>query len=79
MGRLEANAENAAIISTTVNLARVLGFDVTAEAVETAGPLEFLRERGCDLAQGYYLSRPLPAGEIPALLAAGSVLEDRRH
>jgi EAL domain-containing protein (putative c-di-GMP-specific phosphodiesterase class I) len=41
---------------------------VTAEGVETAGQLEFLRQQQCDLMQGHYFSKPLPADWMPVLL-----------
>jgi len=41
-------------------MAGALGVEVVAEGVETEEALAFLRESGCDIAQGYYISRPLP-------------------
>ena len=41
---------------------------VVPEGVETAGQLARLIELGCDFAQGFHLSRPLPAAELAALL-----------
>ncbi len=51
-------------------LARVLRLSVVAEGVETQQQLRLLREQGCDVAQGYLFSRPVPAGEFARLLAA---------
>ena len=59
-----------AIVSGTIDLAHALELTVVAEGVETAGQLERLRELECDLVQGYYLSEPLPEGEMRELLAA---------
>ncbi len=42
----------------------------TAEGVETLAQLNMLREEGCTQAQGYFISRPKPAGEILALIAS---------
>jgi EAL domain-containing protein (putative c-di-GMP-specific phosphodiesterase class I) len=47
------------IVATTIELAHALGLRVVAEGIEDARTLEALRTLGCDLAQGYHLSRPL--------------------
>ncbi|HEX4976795.1 MAG TPA: EAL domain-containing protein, partial [Nocardioides sp.] len=57
-----------AVVQAVVGLARAFGFLVCAEGVETAEQLAYLRELGCDLAQGYLLARPAPAPEVAALL-----------
>jgi diguanylate cyclase (GGDEF)-like protein len=49
------------IVRSTIDLARNLGLEVVAEGVESAESFERLRRFGCDYAQGFYLSRPLPA------------------
>ncbi len=61
---------DAAIVRSTVELGRNLGLRVVAEGVETAAAWAHLKALGCNFAQGYYLSRPVPAGEIAALVAA---------
>lgn len=53
--------DDKAIVSAIISMAASLGMQTIAEGVETHGQLEFLRERGCDEAQGYYFSRPLSA------------------
>ena len=53
-----------------IQLAHILGFTVLAEGVETAAQLAFLHEQGCDLYQGYFFSKPLPAAEFIKLLEA---------
>ena len=60
-----ADDENdAVIVRSTIDLAHNLGLRVVAEGVETAEILGTLRELRCDVAQGYHISRPLPAGEL---------------
>jgi diguanylate cyclase (GGDEF)-like protein/PAS domain S-box-containing protein len=57
-----------AIVQAIVGMARALGMGVIPEGVETDGQLQRLAALGCDHAQGFLLSRPLPAAEIEALL-----------
>lgn len=67
--------------ATVIAMAHALGKTVVAEGVETIEQLDFLRERACDVAQGYYLARPLPAagiGELLAGRAVASVPADKR-
>ncbi len=61
---------DAAIVRSTVELGRNLGLKVVAEGVETAAAWAHLKALGCNFAQGYYLSRPVPAAEIAALVVA---------
>ena len=61
---------DAVIVRSTIDLARNLGLDVVAEGVENAEILQGLGDLHCDIAQGFHLSRPLPAGELEAWLAA---------
>ena len=56
----------AAIVRFTVDLARQLGLEVVAEGVEDATTFIELGRLGCDLAQGYHVTRPLPADELTA-------------
>jgi diguanylate cyclase (GGDEF)-like protein len=51
-----------------ISMAHALGMQVVAEGVETAQQLQRLQELGCDEVQGYYVSRPLPAADIPTIL-----------
>ena len=61
------NRDDAILVQSTVSLAHELGLKVVAEGVEDAGCLAFLRSIGCDMAQGYLISRPVPAAELPAI------------
>ena len=62
------NGDDGTIASSIILLAHSLGLEVVAEGVETAGQLEFLRDRGCDEYQGYFFSRPLDADSCTAFL-----------
>lgn len=62
------SAEHMAIVSTIINLARALRIDVVAEGVETEEQAARLLELGCDEAQGFLFSRPIPADDIAKLL-----------
>jgi EAL domain-containing protein (putative c-di-GMP-specific phosphodiesterase class I) len=61
---------DAAIVSTIIGLARQLDLAVVAEGVEDEGSRDRLIELGCDVAQGYLFSRPLPADRLGAWFAA---------
>ena len=65
---LPDSEESQAIVRSVIGLGRSLGMRVTAEGVETPAQLAWVRN-GCDEAQGYLLSRPVPASEVRAVLA----------
>lgn len=56
------------IAATIVAMGHILGFKVLAEGVETPEQLSFLQSSGCDMYQGYFKSRPIPAEEFSVLL-----------
>jgi EAL domain-containing protein (putative c-di-GMP-specific phosphodiesterase class I) len=59
-----------AIVRSTVDLARHLNLHVVAEGIETREVWDRLAALGCDTAQGYLLSPPLPAEELMAWLGS---------
>ena len=66
---LGARGDDAAIVRGVIGLAHGLGLVAVAEGVETQDQLDRLVDLRCDIAQGYYLGRPVPAAQIP--LGAG--------
>lgn len=62
------DAESRAIVAAIITLADSLGFQTIAEGVETAGQLEFLRQKGCGEAQGYYFSKPLTVPQFEVFM-----------
>jgi EAL domain-containing protein (putative c-di-GMP-specific phosphodiesterase class I) len=69
--RLGGDTEDFALVRTIARLGRSLGMKTVAEGIENRVQLDALREIGCDYAQGYYLSRPVPAPEAGRLLREG--------
>jgi diguanylate cyclase (GGDEF)-like protein len=61
---------NGAIVQSTIMLSHALGLSVVAEGVETEEELEWLRANGCDVGQGYGISRPMMAADLPGWVAA---------
>lgn len=59
------------IISHTISMSRDIGLDIIAEGVETGDQAEFLHSCGCDAAQGYYYSKPVPPEEFDRLFVKG--------
>jgi len=70
--------KDAAIVRSTVELGHNLGLVVVAEGVEDAEVISLLREFGCDLAQGYGVSRPLPWEQLEAWMASCNWMARRR-
>jgi len=58
---LPDDMEDAAIVRSTIAMAHALDMKTIAEGVETEAQLEFLRNEGCDMVQGFLFSKPLPA------------------
>jgi len=67
---LEKDESNDAIVRSTIDLAHNLGLKVVAEGVETKNAHNLLRDYKCNMAQGYYMSRPIAAPELEELLIA---------
>jgi len=55
---------NTAIVRSVIDLAHNLGLELVAEGVETVAALNWLREHGCERAQGFYISKPMPAHKL---------------
>jgi predicted signal transduction protein with EAL and GGDEF domain len=68
--RMTQDAGAAAIVRTTVDLAHSLGLTMVAEGVESEAALVELARLGCDVAQGYHISKPLPAEQLTGWLQA---------
>ena len=65
---IDRDPNDRAIVNAIVQLAKNLGLRVIAEGIEKERHLEILKKMGCDLGQGYFLSKPLPEEEVPQLL-----------
>jgi diguanylate cyclase (GGDEF)-like protein/PAS domain S-box-containing protein len=61
---MAASRDDASIVRSVITLGHNLGLRVVAEGVDNKRAVDMLAEMGCDMAQGYFLSRPLPAPEV---------------
>lgn len=65
---MTGSARAASIVTSTLQLAHAPGLVLVAEGAEDAATVEALAELGCDVVQGFHLSRPLPPEELEAWL-----------
>jgi diguanylate cyclase (GGDEF)-like protein/PAS domain S-box-containing protein len=65
---LGRNPQSAAIVRAVIGLCHGLEMSIVAEGVETQEQLSFLADEGCDAVQGYFIGKPLPIGQYPALV-----------
>ena len=69
---MEHSERDARLVEMILGTAKGMNVPVIAEGVETGQQLRMLRERGCEIVQGYYFSRPLPAADFEAEFLAES-------
>ncbi|HXN79830.1 MAG TPA: EAL domain-containing protein, partial [Steroidobacteraceae bacterium] len=62
------------ILTSTIELGHSMGLKVVAEGVEEPAAWNLLRRLGCDFAQGYLISPPLPAAQVPAFIRQANQL-----
>lgn len=72
-----AEGGDTGMISIVIEIADMLGVPTIAEGVETKEQLEALKELGCDIAQGYYFSKPVPAEEFEKFIPEDLFLKNR--
>ncbi len=70
MGMLK-NEEDLVIVRSTIDLAHNLGLLVVAEGIESARHIDMLRDLGCDIGQGYHISRPMSDDKIKKWIESG--------
>ncbi|HHW21499.1 MAG TPA: EAL domain-containing protein [Clostridiaceae bacterium] len=64
---VDTNPKTELLIKSIIDMGHNLGFKIVAEGVEYEYQMRMLQRNGCDLFQGYYFSRPMPAEDIEAL------------
>ena len=70
VAEIEQDQSSRSIVAAIIAMSRSMDMSVTAEGVENEAQLEFLCEHDCDYAQGFLLSRPVPAADFERLLIA---------
>lgn len=68
VSRLDKSGDSQVIVRAILGLAKGFGLTTTAEGVEDAGQLAYLKENGCTEGQGYLFSKAIPSADIPALI-----------
>src|SRR5690606_14613980 len=66
---MQADPDDAAVVGSIIDLARALGLRVVAEGVEDDTTRRMLIAGGCEVAQGWYYARPMPADDLVAWLS----------
>jgi len=69
---MQRDPDDLALTTAIIAMAHALGITVVAEGIEQEVQFDLLAQRGCDLAQGYWLSHPVSATEVVQLLESGS-------
>ena len=67
---VDGNDQSARLVETIIAMGHGLDLEVIAEGVETPAQLQAIRDRDCDLAQGYHISRPVPFEALEGFLKA---------
>lgn len=70
---MDTNIEDAAIVTTIINMAKCMNLKTIAEGVENERQFELLKQEKCDLIQGYLFSQPIPFEEFVKLLNKGKL------
>lgn len=68
INELPDNPDDVAIAEAIIGMSNTLNLEIVAEGVETQSQLDFLKKHGCQFAQGFLFSKPLPANELVKLL-----------
>ena len=79
VGKVESDPDDQIIVRSTIRMAHDMGLSVVAEGIEDQQTLNWLEQHGCDLAQGYFISRPLPANELNEWLRKESQRATESH
>ncbi len=72
---LSSSGQNAALVRGIIRMVHSLGMRVVAEGIETEAAWQFLKRVRCDLGQGYYFAKPMPAEAFEQLLGEGKLLK----
>jgi diguanylate cyclase (GGDEF)-like protein/PAS domain S-box-containing protein len=74
VSRVDTEPQAASIVAAFIQLGQGLGMTTLAEGIETAGEWRFLAEQGCELGQGFYFSRPVPAEILTERFRSGDLV-----